>query len=91
MAWELIRNRNGRRNRMVAGAIEPYVPLARLAKDALPERELDPESCCFCGAPLERDAGGVMGHNPWPLSEADGERCCGDCNHDVIDARDAKG
>ena len=39
--------------------------------------------CILCGESIED-----FGHNPWPLSLSEQDRCCGDCNiSKVVPAR----
>lgn len=38
--------------------------------------------CCLCGLPYES-----FGHNPRPLWQRVGDRCCSACNEVVIEAR----
>ena len=39
----------------------------------------DSPRCCICGAPIEG-----YGNDPWPVSEAIGDRCCDLCNMTVV-------
>lgn len=36
-------------------------------------------TCCICGSHFIG-----YGNNPWPVSKTDGDRCCDDCNSDVV-------
>jgi hypothetical protein len=46
------------------------------------------QQCCLCGADIHTI---LESHNPWPLSEKDKDRCCGECNTTkVIPARVAR-
>ena len=38
--------------------------------------------CCFCGKEC-----GEYGNNPYPLSENENDKCCDDCNSNVITMR----
>jgi hypothetical protein len=39
--------------------------------------------CCLCGGKYH-----LYGNNPWPLSDDDDDRCCGQCDREyVIPAR----
>lgn len=38
--------------------------------------------CCLCGGTYTH-----WGNNPWPLSNNPNDRCCDECNMDVVIAR----
>jgi hypothetical protein len=46
--------------------------------------------CCICGEQIERQLGpdGTVawdkGHNPAPVMDGDDDRCCGQCNSNVV-------
>ncbi len=45
-----------------------------------------PPACCLCGEPCRpwHDPPTGYGHNPWPLSDNDEDRCCSDCNATTV-------
>lgn len=42
-------------------------------------------TCCLCGGEIQVEPGGwAGGHNPAPLANEEGERCCSDCNRSKV-------
>lgn len=50
------------------------------AKDNIYEEEKVPEfDCCICGTHCIG-----YGNNPWPVNKNENDRCCNDCNIEVV-------
>lgn len=44
----------------------------------------DEDTCCFCGAPLQKWDEGFYGNNPDPADTRPNKRCCDACNSKIV-------